>query len=89
MSKGHNLDVIKTTDWVVDLRPGGGVNGGEVVVAGTPEVVAAEAKSFTGQYLGPLLERSSVKPVVANPAAKRPKRSRKIGADEPDLIAAG
>ena len=55
----HNLDVIKTADWVIDLGPGGGVNGGEIVVAGTPETVAAEAKSFTGQYLAPLLERSS------------------------------
>ncbi len=54
----HNLDVIKTADWVIDLGPGGGVNGGEIVVEGTPERVAAESKSFTGQYLKPLLERS-------------------------------
>jgi excinuclease ABC subunit A len=53
----HNLDVIKTADWVIDLGPGGGVNGGEIVVAGTPEQVAAEPKSATGQYLKPLLER--------------------------------
>ena len=55
----HNLDVIKTADWVLDLGPGGGVNGGEIVAEGTPETVAAEARSFTGQYLKPLLERST------------------------------
>jgi excinuclease ABC subunit A len=55
----HNLDVIKTADWVVDLGPGGGVNGGEIVVEGTPEMVAAERASFTGQYLRPLLEREN------------------------------
>jgi excinuclease ABC subunit A len=55
----HNLDVIKTADHVIDLGPGGGVNGGKIVVTGTPEDVAAEPKSFTGQYLKPLLTRSS------------------------------
>jgi len=44
---------------VIDLGPGGGVNGGEIVVEGTPERVAAEAKSYTGQYLRPLLARST------------------------------
>jgi len=55
----HNLDVIKTADWVIDLGPGGGVNGGRIVVEGTPEQVAASPESFTGQYLRPLLKRSS------------------------------
>src|ERR671917_467392 len=45
----HNLDVIKTADWVIDLGPGGGVNGGEILVEGTPEAVAASAGSFTGE----------------------------------------
>jgi excinuclease ABC subunit A len=53
----HNLDVIKTADWIIDLGPEGGVKGGEVLVAGTPETVAAEPRSFTGAYLKPLLER--------------------------------
>ncbi|MEP1420443.1 MAG: excinuclease ABC subunit UvrA [Erythrobacter sp.] len=53
----HNLDVIKTADWIVDLGPEGGVRGGEIVAAGTPEVVAKEPRSFTGQYLAPMLER--------------------------------
>ena len=44
----HNLDVIKTADWVLDLGPGGGVNGGEIVAEGPPERIAAEPKSFTG-----------------------------------------
>ena len=54
----HNLDVIKTADWVLDLGPDGGVRGGEVVAQGTPEDVAGEARSFTGQYLAPMLERA-------------------------------
>ena len=55
----HNLDVIKTADWVIDLGPGGGEHGGRVLAEGTPEAVAAEPKSITGQYLAPLLQRPS------------------------------
>ena len=47
----HNLDVIKTADWVIDLGPEGGEKGGRVVAAGTPEDIARRAGSFTGQYL--------------------------------------
>ncbi|MDX8412793.1 MAG: hypothetical protein R8J85_01770, partial [Mariprofundales bacterium] len=47
----HNLDVIKTADWVVDMGPEGGDRGGEVVVSGTPKQVAACAQSWTGKYL--------------------------------------
>ncbi|RZK03627.1 MAG: excinuclease ABC subunit UvrA [Novosphingobium sp.] len=54
----HNLDVIKTADWLVDLGPEGGVRGGEIVAEGTPEQVAANPRSFTGHYLAPLLERA-------------------------------
>jgi excinuclease ABC subunit A len=53
----HNLDVIKTADWIIDLGPEGGVKGGEIVATGTPEQVAKEPRSFTGSYLAPLLER--------------------------------
>ncbi len=53
----HNLDVIKTADWVIDMGPEGGGGGGEVVVAGTPEQVAAHAKSHTARFLAPLLAR--------------------------------
>jgi excinuclease ABC subunit A len=53
----HNLDVIKTADWIIDLGPEGGKRGGAIVAAGTPEDVAATTGSFTGQYLEPLLKR--------------------------------
>jgi excinuclease ABC subunit A len=52
----HNLDVIKTADWVIDLGPEGGPGGGQVVAAGTPEDVAEVAESYTGRFLRPLLE---------------------------------
>jgi excinuclease ABC subunit A len=51
----HNLDVIKTADWIIDLGPEGGSRGGAVVAAGTPEEVAAAPASFTGQFLRPVL----------------------------------
>jgi excinuclease ABC subunit A len=57
----HNLDVIKTTDWVIDLGPEGGENGGTILVAGTPEQVAEHADSYTGHYLKPVLERNKLK----------------------------
>jgi excinuclease ABC subunit A len=53
----HNLDVIKTADWIVDLGPEGGDGGGTVVVEGTPEQVAKTPESHTGRFLAPLLER--------------------------------
>jgi len=84
----HNLDVIKTADWVIDLGPGGGVNGGEIIAEGPPERIAETADSATGQYLKPMLERASVKPVVVDVAPKRVKRARKVAVDEPDLIGA-
>jgi excinuclease ABC subunit A len=51
----HNLDVIKTADWIIDLGPEGGVKGGEIVAEGTPEDVVKVERSFTGKYLAPLL----------------------------------
>jgi excinuclease ABC subunit A len=51
----HNLDVIKVADWVIDLGPEGGERGGEVVETGTPEEVAANPRSYTGQWLRKLL----------------------------------
>jgi excinuclease ABC subunit A len=53
----HNLDVVKTADWLVDFGPEGGDGGGEIVAAGTPEQVAADKKSWTGRYLAEVLER--------------------------------
>jgi excinuclease ABC subunit A len=51
----HNLDVIKTADWLIDMGPEGGSGGGTVVASGTPEDVAANPASHTGRYLKPLL----------------------------------
>jgi len=56
----HNLDVIKTADWLVDLGPEGGSKGGQIIATGTPEEVAAMAQSHTGHFLKPLLERDRV-----------------------------
>ena len=53
----HNLDVIKSADWVIDLGPEGGDGGGMVIVEGPPEVVAKTSDSYTGQFLAPVLAR--------------------------------
>ena len=53
----HNLDVIKTADWIIDLGPEGGDGGGEIVAIGTSEKVAKEKRSWTGKYLKPMLAR--------------------------------
>ena len=53
----HNLEVIKTADYIVDMGPEGGAGGGTVVASGTPEEIADVSESFTGQYLKPLLEK--------------------------------
>jgi excinuclease ABC subunit A len=55
----HNLDVIKTADWIVDLGPEGGAGGGSIIAVGTPEQVSRETESYTGIYLKPLLERAA------------------------------
>ena len=68
----HNLDVIKTADHILDLGPGGGVRGGEVVAQGTPEDVAAVAGSYTGQYLQPMLARAPAKAKASKRTAKEP-----------------
>jgi excinuclease ABC subunit A len=55
----HNLEVIKTADWIIDLGPHGGAGGGLIVAEGTPETVAEQADSYTGQYLVPYLSRQN------------------------------
>jgi excinuclease ABC subunit A len=55
----HNLDVIKTADWIIDLGPNGGAGGGQIIATGTPEEVARNPKSFTGKYLAPLLKSTN------------------------------
>lgn len=69
----HNLEVIKTADWIIDLGPEGGDKGGEIVAVGTPEDVAAEARSYTGQYLAPLLTGKT--PMAE--AAPKPAKARR------------
>ena len=58
----HNLDVIKSADWIIDLGPEGGSAGGQIVATGTPEEVAANPRSHTGYWLAPVLKTASVKP---------------------------
>jgi excinuclease ABC subunit A len=55
----HNLDVIQSADWVIDLGPEGGSGGGEIVAEGPPEVIANTPESYTGRFLKPLLEPAS------------------------------
>ncbi len=62
----HNLDVIKTADWLIDLGPEGGEGGGEVVATGTPEEVAAVAGSYTGSFLAGLVEPAKARSAASN-----------------------
>ncbi|MCH8894607.1 MAG: hypothetical protein IIB32_14015, partial [Chloroflexi bacterium] len=94
----HNLDVIKNADWVIDLGPGAGDKGGKIIATGTPEQLAANAKSSTGKYLKRKL-KTSVKESgkgsgkASGPAAKTVKAARKtLGkskAKEPAVAVAG
>jgi excinuclease ABC subunit A len=81
----HNLDVIKSADWLIDLGPEGGSGGGKVIVEGSPELVAREPASHTGRFLAPLLgitpdERS---------AKASPKKKRAAPAKRRATVAAG
>ncbi|MCG4281571.1 excinuclease ABC subunit UvrA [Lacticaseibacillus saniviri] len=61
----HNLDVIKTADWLIDLGPEGGDGGGTVIATGTPEDLVKVSESYTGQYLKPILERDQARTIAA------------------------
>ena len=67
----HNLDVIKSADWIVDLGPEGGSGGGRVVAEGTPEQVAAHAASHTGRFLAPVLAKAAAGMPSARPSVER------------------
>jgi excinuclease ABC subunit A len=67
----HNLDVIKTADWVVDLGPEGGAGGGRILVSGTPEKIAATKSSHTGRFLGPHLKQTAKTKPSRTPVATR------------------
>ena len=58
----HNLEVIKTADWVIDIGPEGGIGGGRIVAAGTPEEIAATPGSHTGRFLAAMLPSVAVRP---------------------------
>ncbi len=64
----HNLDVVKTADWIIDFGPEGGDGGGQVVAQGSPETIAAESESWTGRYLAQILSR---RPPAPAPAARK------------------
>src|SRR5262245_7750170 len=66
----HNLEVIKTADWIIDLGPEGGDGGGEIVAAGTPEEIAKAKRSYTGQFLAPVLTRREAKRKARTEAAE-------------------
>ena len=66
----HNLEVIKTADWLIDLGPEGGDGGGEIVAAGTPEDIAKSKRSYTGQFLAPVLGRREAKGKARTEAAE-------------------
>jgi excinuclease ABC subunit A len=70
----HNLDVIKTADYVIDLGPEGGERGGRVVASGTPEAICEQPESVTGRYLAPLLRRISEPAVIRTRSAGAPRR---------------
>ena len=58
----HNLEVIKTADWIIDLGPEGGDGGGEIVAQGTPEDIVKAKRSYTGEFLKPVLGRKAAGP---------------------------
>lgn len=76
----HNLDVIKTADWVIDLGPEGGHRGGTILATGTPEHIAALAHSHTGRFLAPLLGMNPEAPARRGKAAPRTNNTRKKSA---------
>ncbi|MBT3395993.1 MAG: excinuclease ABC subunit UvrA, partial [Alphaproteobacteria bacterium] len=71
----HNLDIIKTADWVIDLGPAGGDKGGRIVATGTPEDLAKVKASATGEYLKPVLARAKAPKTSAKPRKKAAKKS--------------
>jgi excinuclease ABC subunit A len=77
----HNLDVIKTADWIIDLGPEGGDGGGTVIATGPPEQIAGTASSFTGRYLKPALERQPAKGARVPIEPARGARGKKAASD--------
>jgi excinuclease ABC subunit A len=76
----HNLDVIKTADWVIDLGPEGGEGGGQIIATGTPEDIAANTASWTGRYLAPLVRRDTLLHAAELESAALPRAAGSAGA---------
>jgi excinuclease ABC subunit A len=76
----HNLDVIKTADWIIDLGPEGGSGGGRVIAEGSPEDIAAHPTSYTGQFLAPVLTEAGRLLVGSGRAKPKPKARAGAGA---------
>ena len=74
----HNLDVIKTADWLIDMGPEGGSRGGAVIDEGTPETIAANPRSYTGEFLRPILEGREVPVGEAQPSLLDAGRGRPL-----------
>jgi excinuclease ABC subunit A len=74
----HNLDVIKTADWIIDLGPEGGSGGGKVIAEGSPEDIAVHPTSYTGQYLAPVLAEAGR--LLVGSGTRRPKAGATVGA---------
>jgi excinuclease ABC subunit A len=72
----HNLDVIKTSDWIIDMGPEGGAEGGTIVAEGTPEDIAAVPESYTGKFLAETLSGTG----TSASAPRRSNRRRKVSA---------
>jgi excinuclease ABC subunit A len=71
----HNLDIIKTADWVIDLGPAGGDKGGRIIATGTPENLVKVKASATGEYLKPVLARARAPKTSARPHQKTARKS--------------
>jgi excinuclease ABC subunit A len=81
----HNLDVIKSADWLIDLGPEGGSGGGRLVVEGPPELVAATPESYTGRFLKPLLGRGAERGAMPAPKARAKPASKAKAAKAPSV----
>jgi excinuclease ABC subunit A len=77
----HNLDVIKTADWIIDLGPEGGAGGGQVIAQGTPEAIAGVEASYTGRYLKPVLSIAAPRNGSARGERRANARGHKISND--------
>ena len=74
----HNLDVIKSADYIIDLGPDGGDNGGQIIATGTPEQVALVPGSYTGEFLAKILKRDETVPITSVTKVKKERKTKKL-----------